>query len=51
MSILNQNLLTLDFLVSDHRCKADQILRRICTGGQARTHLPSDRCEARQRAT
>lgn len=28
-------------VVSDHRCKADQILRRACAEGQAWAYLPS----------
>ncbi|RHS63568.1 hypothetical protein DW954_13810 [Clostridium sp. AM45-5] len=37
-------------VVSDHQCKAHQILRRLCAGRQAAPHLPTGRKSERQRA-
>ena len=36
-------------MVSAHQCKAHQILRWICAGGQAAPHLSADRQSERQR--
>ena len=36
-------------VVPHHQRKAHQILRRLCTGGQAAPHLPADRQSKRQR--
>ncbi len=36
-------------VVPHHQRKAHQILRRLCTGGQAAPHLPADRQSERQR--
>ena len=38
-------------MVSDNQRKAHQILRRLCAGGQATPHLPTDRQSERQRTT
>ena len=42
-TVCTEKMQNLRQMVSDHQCKAHQILRRLRSGGQAAPHLPADR--------
>lgn len=47
--VMPRKMQNLRQVVPHHQRKAHQILRRLCTGGQAAPHLPADRQSKRQR--